>query len=157
MNTFETLSRDAVEPVEPNRETETSPDAARRIRAELDGLLAELAEAKETVAYLEARENELVAEKAELARSLDDCRIISDSRQSALDDIQALYAKYREEDLKEKRELRREIADAQRGAERFKNALDAALNDVAIWRRAAFWLGVSSALAVVVTLAALGN
>ena len=157
MNTFETLSRDAVEPVEPKREAETSPDAARRIRAELDDLIAELAEAKETVAYLEARENELVAEKAELARSLDDYRIISDSRESALNDIQALYAKYREEVLKEKRELRREVADAQRGAERFKNALDAALNDVAIWRRAAFWFGVSSALAVVVAIAALGR
>lgn len=157
MNTFETLSRDAVEPVEPKRETETSPDAARRIRAELDGLLAELAEAKETVAYLESRENELVAEKAELARSLGDCRIISDSRESALNDIQALYAKYREEDLKEKRELRREVADAQRGAERFKNALDAALNDVAIWRTTALCFGVASVLAVGLMLAAFGS
>ena len=162
MNDFEVLSRDAAEsvaPVEPKRDVETpvEPETVRRVRVGLDALTAELAEAKEAVAYLEARENELLAEKAELARSLDDCRIISDSRQSALDDIQALYAKYREEDLKEKRELRREVADAQRGAERFKNALDAALNDVAIWRRAAFWFGVSSALAVVVAVAALGN
>ena len=143
MNTFETLSRDAVEPVEPNRETETSPDAARRIRDELDGLLAELAEAKETVAYLEARENELVAEKAELARSLDDSR-------QRLEDFAADVGTV-------ERGLRRQVADARLTAERFRNALDAALNDVAIWRRAAFWFGVSSALAVVVAIAAFGR
>lgn len=141
MNDFETLSRDAVEPVEPKRETETSPDAARRIRAELDGLIAELAEAKETVAYLEARENELVAEKAELARSLDDSR-------QRLEDFAADVGTV-------ERGLRRQVADARLATERFRNALDAALNDVAIWRRAAFWFGVSSALAVVVAIAAL--
>ena len=141
MNDFETLSRDAVEPVEPKREAETSPDAARRIRAELDGLIAELAEAKETVAYLEARENELVAEKAELARSLDDSR-------QRLEDFAADVGTV-------ERGLRRQVADARLATERFRNALDAALNDVAIWRRAAFWFGVSSALAVVVVIAAL--
>lgn len=141
MNDFETLSRDAVEPVEPKRDAETSPDAARRIRAELDGLIAELAEAKETVAYLEARENELVAEKAELARSLDDSR-------QRLEDFAADVGTV-------ERGLRRQVADARLATERFRNALDAALNDVAIWRRAAFWFGVSSALAVVVVIAAL--
>ena len=141
MNDFETLSRDAVEPVEPKRDAETSPGAARRIRAELDGLIAELAEAKETVAYLEARENELVAEKAELARSLDDSR-------QRLEDFAADVGTV-------ERGLRRQVADARLATERFRNALDAALNDVAIWRRAAFWFGVSSALAVVVVIAAL--
>jgi uncharacterized membrane protein YccC len=141
MNTFETLSRDAVEPVELKRDAETSPDAARRIRAELDGLIAELAEAKEAVAYLEARENELVAEKAELARSLDDSR-------QRLEDFAADVGTV-------ERGLRRQVADARLATERFRNALDAALNDVAIWRRAAFWFGVSSALAVVVAIAAL--
>ena len=143
MNDFETLSRDAGEPVEPKRDAETSPGAARRIRAELDGLIAELAEAKETVAYLEARENELVAEKAELARSLDDSR-------QRLEDFAADVGTV-------ERGLRRQVADARLATERFRNALDAALNDVAIWRRAAFWFGVSSALAVVVAVAALGN
>ena len=141
MNDFEMLSRDAVEPVEPKRDAETSPVAARRIRAELDGLIAELAEAKETVAYLEARENELVAEKAELARSLDDSR-------QRLEDFAADVGTV-------ERGLRRQVADARLATERFRTALDAALNDVAIWRRAAFWFGVSSALAVVVAVAVL--
>lgn len=136
MNTFETLSRDAVEPVEPNRETETSPDAARRIRAELDGLLAELAEAKETVAYLEARENELVAEKAELARSLAES-------EKTVDALNLALGATSEECL----ELFRKFRDAQD---------DAALNNVATWRRAAFGFGVSSALAVGILLLMIG-
>lgn len=131
MNTFETLSRDAVEPVEPKRETETSPDAARRIRAELDDLIAELAEAKEAVAYLEARENELLAEKAELASSLYEARI----RNGSLENI---------------------LAASRLDAKRLKTALDAARNDVAIYRRAAFWFGVSSALAVGILLLMIG-
>ncbi|MBR5243537.1 MAG: hypothetical protein IKW13_04810 [Thermoguttaceae bacterium] len=143
MNDFEVLSRDAVEPVEPKREAETSPDAARRIRAELDGLLAELAEATEAVAYLEARENELVAEKAELARSLDEAR--RENKELA-DSNEAV-----------ERGLIQEAADAQRIAERFENALDAALNDVAIWRLAALCFGVSSVLAIGLMLAAFGS
>lgn len=75
MNDSEVLSRDVAEsvaPVEPKRDAETpqEPETVRRVRVGLDALTAELAEAKEAVAYLEARENELVAEKAELARSL---------------------------------------------------------------------------------------
>lgn len=148
MNDFEVLSRDAAEsgePVEPKRDVETpvEPETVRRVRAGLDALTAELAEAKETVAYLEARENELVAEKAELARSL------GDSRQR-LEDFAADVGAV-------ERGLRRQVADARLTAERFRNALDAALNDVAIWRRAAFWFGVSSALAVVVAIAAFGR
>ena len=159
MNDFEVLSRDAAEsgePVEPKRDAETpvEPETVRRVRVGLDALTAELAEAKEAVAYLEARENELLAEKAELARSLDDCRIISDVREGAFNDIQARYAEYREEDLKIKRELRREVADAQLIAERLKTALDASLNDVAIYRRAAFWFAASSVLAVGALVAA---
>ncbi|MBR4976762.1 MAG: hypothetical protein IKY61_06865 [Thermoguttaceae bacterium] len=151
MNDFEVLSRDGGEPVEPKRDAETpvESETVRRVRVGLDALTAELAEAKEAVAYLEARENELLAEKAELARSLDDCRIISDVREGAFNDMQARYAEYREEDLKIKRELRREVADAQLIAERFQTALDAALDDVATYRRAAFWFAVSSVVGVV--------
>lgn len=141
MNDFEVLSRDAAEssePVEPKRDAETppEPETVRRVRAGLDALTAELAEAKETVAYLEARENELVAEKAELARSLDDLKKTVDAS------------------IKKERELRRQVRDAQQLAERFKSALDSALNNVAIYRRAAFWFGVSSLLAVVALVAA---
>ena len=134
MNTFKTLSRDAAEsgePVEPKRDVETAPEpeTVRRVRVGLDALTAELAEAKEAVAYLQARENELLAEKAELAKLLDETQ--------------------------KKRE--KFAAEARLAVKRFRNALDAARNDVAIYRRAAFWFGVSSALAVVVTFAALGR
>ena len=134
MNDFEVLSRDVAEsvaPVEPKRDVETpvEPETVRRVRVGLDALTAELAEAKEKVAYLEARENELLAEKAELAKLLDDSQ------------------KKREEFA----------AEARLAVKRFRNALDAARNDVAIYRRAAFWFGVSSALAVVVTFAAFGR
>lgn len=53
--------------------------------------------------------------------------------------------------------LRQELKDERLAVKRLQNALDAALNDVAIWKRAAFWFGVSSALAVVVAIAALGR
>lgn len=69
MNDFEVLSRDVAESGEP-----VEPETVRRVRAGLDALTAELAEAKEAVAYLKARENELLAEKAELARSLADSK-----------------------------------------------------------------------------------
>ena len=157
MNDFEVLSRDGGEPVEPKRDAEESPDAARRIRAELDDLVAELAEAKETIAYLEAKESELVAEKKELARSLADSKIRVDILSQSYEALHTDMKRYVDEDIKAKRELRSQDRDAQRLAERFQAALDAALNDVAIYRRAAFWFGVSSALAVVVAVAALGR
>ncbi len=136
MNDFEVLSRDAEsgEPVEPKRDAETpvESETVRRVRAGLDALTAELAEAKEAVAYLEARENELLAEKAELARSLDKARRSNDFFKSNSD---ALWS----------------------SVKRLRRERDAALNDVAIYRRAALWFGVSSLLAVVSLVAALGK
>ena len=142
MNDFEVLSRDAAEsgePVEPKRDVETpvEPETVRRVRVGLDALTAELAEAKEAVAYLEARENELLAEKAELSRSLDEAR-----------------AEYKELDA-EFDKTGRELAVAERDVERWRVALDVALNDVAFWKRAAFWFAVSSLLAVGVAVASL--
>ncbi|MBQ6826697.1 MAG: hypothetical protein IJO46_01680 [Thermoguttaceae bacterium] len=141
MNDFEVLSRDSAEsgePVEPKRAAETpvESETVRRVRAGLDALTAELAEAKEAVAYLEARENELLAEKAELARSLDEAR-----------------AEYKELDA-EFDKTERELAVAERDVERCRVALDVALNDVAFWKRAAFWFEVSSLLAAGVAVAA---
>ncbi|MBP3532594.1 MAG: hypothetical protein J6K25_15675 [Thermoguttaceae bacterium] len=126
MNDFEVLSRDAAEsgePVEPKRDVEApvEPETVRRVRVGLDALTAELAEAKEAVAYLEARENELLAEKAELARS-----------------------------LAEAQKKREEFAvEARLAVKRFRNALDAARNDVAIYRRAALWFAAATLSAVV--------
>ena len=159
MNDFEVLSRDAAEsgePVETKRDAETpeEPENVRRVRVGLDALTAELAEAKEAVAYLEARENELLAEKAELARSLAYSKKAIDALTQSNNWFKADIERFADEDAKLKRELRREIAAAQRIVERFQNALDAALNDVAFYRRAAFWFGVSSLLAVVALVAA---
>ncbi len=142
MNNFEVLSRDAAEsgePVEPKRvaETPVEPETVRRVRVGLDALTAELAAAKEAVAYLEARENELLAEKAELARSLAEAR-----------------AEYKELDA-EFDKAGRELAVAEREAERCRVALNVALDDVAFWKRAAFWFAVSSLLAVGVAVASL--
>lgn len=138
MDDFETLSFEVlgrkVEPVEPKRDAETppEPETVRRVRVGLDALTAELAEAKEAVAYLEARENELVAEKAEEARSLDEAR-----------------AEYKELD-DEFDKTGRELAVVERGVERRR----VALNDVTFWKRAAFWFAASSVLAVGVAFAA---
>ncbi|MBQ8285114.1 MAG: hypothetical protein IJZ10_02300 [Thermoguttaceae bacterium] len=148
MNDFEVLSCDAGEsgePVEPKRDAETpeEPENVRRVRVGLDALTAELAEAKEAVAYLEARENELVAEKAELARSLAES-------EKTVDALNLALGATSEECL----ELFRKFRDAQDDAARLQTALDAALNDVAVWRSAAFWFGVSSVIAVVAVAAA---
>jgi len=159
MNDFEVLSRDAAEsgePVEPKRDAETpvESETVRRVRVGLDALTAELAEAKEAVAYLEARENELLAEKAELARSLAYSKKAIDALTQSNNWFKADIERFADEDAKLKRELRSEIAAAQRIVERFQNALDAALNDVAICRRAAFVFAVSSLAAVVALVAA---
>ena len=159
MSDFEVLSRDAAEsvaPVEPKRDAETpvESETVRRVRVGLDALTTELAEAKEAVAYLQTRENELLAEKAELARSLAYSKKAIDALTQSNNWFKADIERFADEDAKLKRELRSEIAAAQRLAERFQTALDAALNDVAIYRRAALWFGVSSVLAGVVALVA---
>lgn len=148
------MSRDAEsgEPVEPKRDAETpvESETVRRVRVGFDALTAELAEAKEAVAYLEARENELLAEKAELARSLDDSKKDVAATTQAWNATEAEFTRRVDEQTKESLELFRKFRDATDAAARFQTALDAALNDVAFYRRAAFWFGASSVLASVV-------
>lgn len=161
MYDFEALSRAAAEsgePVEPKRDVETpeEPESVRRVRVGLDALTAELAEAKETVACLEARENELLAEKAELARSLDDLKKTVGALSQTNAKFRADADGYVDASIKKERELRRQVRDAQQLVERFKSALDSALNDVAIYRRAAFWFAASALLAVGALVAAGG-
>ncbi len=154
MDDFETLSFGIlgrkVEPVEPKRDVETpeTPGAACRIRAELDGLVAELAEAKETVAYLEARENELLAEKAELARSLDLSRRKRDAEAEVFETIKR--------DLRDRIDFLAKERDAARlDYKRLEPALDAALNDVEIFHCAAVWLGFVAGVASFVAFVAI--
>lgn len=122
MNDFEVLSRGAAElgePVEPKPDVETAPEleTVRRVRVGLDALTAEVAEAKETVAYLEARENELVAEKAELAKLLDEAQ--KKREKFAVDAAKKINDPQRRNSFFE-----RNLEDAQRCAGRFQDALD---------------------------------
>lgn len=153
MNDFEVLSRDsaeAVEPVEPKRDVETpvESETVRRVRVGLDALTAELAEAKETVAYLEARENELLAEKAELSRSLDLSRRKRDAEAEVFETIKR--------DLRDRIDFLAKERDAARlDYKRLEPALDAALNDVEIFHCAAVWLGAVAGVASFVAFVAI--
>ncbi|MBQ9128158.1 MAG: hypothetical protein IJY15_10425 [Thermoguttaceae bacterium] len=153
MNDFEVLSRDAAEsgePVEPKRDVETpvEPETVRRVRVGLDALTAELAEAKETVAYLEARENELLAENAELSRSLDLSRRKRDAEAEVFETIKR--------DLRDRIDFLAKERDAARlDYKRLEPALDAALNDVEIFHCAAVWLGFVAGVASLVAFVAI--
>ena len=132
---------------------ETTEKLRLDVCKKLDGLRSELNELNDSVNYakeeiVEAREkfdavktcvDQLLGRNVKLERSLDEAKTTVDLLSQPND------------------ELRREVADAQLIAERLKTALDAALNDVAIYRRAAFWFAVSSLLAVVALVAALGK
>ena len=149
MNDFEVLSRDAE-----SDETETTEKLKLDVCSKFESLRSELFELNDSVNYAKDEitvafkkfdaakiyVDRLIAENSKLAKALDEARRVREESVSG--------------DRAVERELRREIADAQRFAERFRTALDAALNDVAIWKRAAFWFGVSSVIAVVVAVAA---
>ena len=113
----------------------------REIADNIENFESEIDEAKESLEDCETYANELFAENSELAKALDEVRKRRDE----------LLVAANNDELK----LRRELKDERLAVKRLQNALDAALNDVAIYRRAAFWFGVSSALAVVVVIAAL--
>ena len=108
----------------------------REIADNIENFESEIDEAKESLEDCETYANELFAENSELAKALDEVRKRRDE----------LLVAANNDELK----LRRERADALLTVKRLQNALDAALNDVAIYRRAAFWFGVSSVLAIVV-------
>ena len=97
---------------------------------------AEIDDAIERFKSVKDRVDRLLTDKAELAKELKRSYSLRDElRDGAENDA-----------LK----LRRELKDERLAVKRLQNALDAALNDVAIYRRAAFWFGVSSVLAIVV-------
>ncbi len=99
----------------------------------------EISDAFEFLESVETSVDKLLAEKAELARSLDETRKRRDELLIAADN--------------DKLKLRREHADALLAVKRLQNALDAALNDVAILKRAAFWLGWAAVVAVLLAIA----
>ena len=108
----------------------------REIADNIENFESEIDEAKESLEDCETYADKLFAENSELAKALDEVRKRRDE----------LLVAANNDELK----LRRERADALLTVKRLQNALDAALNDVAIYRRAAFWFDVSSVLAIVV-------
>lgn len=108
----------------------------REIADNIENFESEIDEAKESLENCETYADKLFAENSELAKALDEVRKRRDE----------LLIAANNDELK----LRRELKDERLAVKRLQNALDAALNDVAIYRRAAFWFGVSSVLAIVV-------
>ncbi|MBQ9798564.1 MAG: hypothetical protein IJO40_01320 [Thermoguttaceae bacterium] len=108
----------------------------REIADNIENFESEIDEAQESLEDCEIYAEKLFAENSELAKALDEVRKRRDE----------LLVAANNDELK----LRRELKDERLTVKRFQNALDAALNDVAIYRRAAFWFGVSSVLAIVV-------
>lgn len=108
----------------------------REIADNIENFESEIDEAKESLEDCETYADKLFAENSELAKALDEVRKRRDE----------LLVAANNDELK----LRRELKDERLAVKRLQNALDAALNDVAIYRRAAFWFGVSSVLAIVV-------
>ncbi|MBP3556148.1 MAG: hypothetical protein J6K20_00380 [Thermoguttaceae bacterium] len=108
------------------------------VRASVNGLDAEIDDAINRFVSVKERVVRLMAEKAELSRSLDETRgrreeFAADARKAEI-------------------ELRGKLADAERVADRWRVALDAALNDVDVYRRAAEWCGAAAIAAIAVAV-----
>ena len=108
------------------------------VRASVSCLDAEIDDAINRFVSVKERVVRLMAEKAELSRSLDETRgrreeFAADARKAEI-------------------ELRGKLADAERVADRWRVALDAALNDVDVYRRAAEWCGAAAIAAIAVAV-----
>ena len=106
----------------------------REIADNIENFESEIDNAKESLEDCETYANELFAENSELAKALDEVQKRRDE----------LLIAANNDELK----LRRELKDERLAVKRLQNALDAALNDVAIYCRAAFWLGWATVVAL---------
>ena len=106
----------------------------REIADHRENFESEIDEAKESLEDCETYADKLFAENSELAKALDEVRKRRDE----------LLVAANNDELK----LRRELKDERLAVKRLQNALDAALNDVAIYRRAAFGLGWATVVAL---------
>ncbi|MBR2005126.1 MAG: hypothetical protein IKK39_13810 [Thermoguttaceae bacterium] len=101
---------------------------------------AEIDDAIERFKSVKDRVDRLLTDKAELAKELKRSYSLRDElRDGAENDA-----------LK----LRRELKDERLAVKRLQNALDAALNDVAIWKRAAFGFGLAAVAALCLAIVA---
>lgn len=133
----------------------------------LTNLDNELQETQEKVARLEEREKEHIGENKQLLLALDDLkktvgaltqtnanlRAENEELARSLNETRARREEFAADARNAEIELRLKLADAERVADRWRVALDAALNDVAIYRCAAFWFGLTALAAVVVAVA----
>ena len=110
----------------------------REIADNIENFESEIDNAKESLEDCETYANELFAENSELAKALDEVRKRRDE----------LLVAANNDELK----LRRERADALLAVKRLQNALDAALNDVAFYRRAALRLSLAAVVAVLLAM-----
>lgn len=125
----------------------------------LTNLDNELQETQKKVARLEEREKEHIGENKQLLLALDDLKktvgALTQTNANLRAENEELARSLNETGRSLATELlkKRDITKLRRDSERFQNALDAALNDVAIYRRAAFWFGLTALAAVVVAVA----
>jgi len=110
----------------------------RTIADDIENFEDEIRQAKESLEDCKAYADKLLAEKAELAKALDEVQKRRDE----------LLIAANNDELK----LRRERADALLAVKRLQNALDAALNDVAFYRRAALRLSLAAVVAVLLAM-----
>lgn len=110
----------------------------REIADNIENFESEIDEAKESLENCETYADKLFAENSELAKALDEVRKRRDE----------LLVAANNDELK----LRRERADALLAVKRLQNALDAALNDVAFYRRAALRLSLAAVVAVLLAM-----
>jgi len=110
----------------------------REIADNIENFESEIDNAKESLEDCETYANELFAENSELAKALDEVQKRRDE----------LLIAANNDELK----LRRERADALLAVKRLQNALDAALNDVAFYRRAALRLSLAAVVAVLLAM-----
>ena len=110
----------------------------REIADNIENFESEIDEAKESLEDCETYADKLFAENSELAKALDEVRKRRDE----------LLVAANNDELK----LRRELKDERLAVKRLQNALDAALNDVAIYRRAALRLSLAAVVAVLLAM-----
>ena len=110
----------------------------REIADNIENFESEIDEAKESLENCETYADKLFAENSELAKALDEVRKRRDE----------LLVAANNDELK----LRRERADTLLAVKRLQNALDAALNDVAFYRRAALRLSLAAVVAVLLAM-----
>ena len=110
----------------------------REIADNIENFESEIDEAKESLENCETYADKLFAENSELAKALDEVRKRRDE----------LLVAANNDELK----LRRELKDERLAVKRLQNALDAALNDVAFYRRAALRLSLAAVVAVLLAM-----